>query len=149
MLNNLDLYVHRKFTAGERHILLSKWVGEAWEEVCAKPEMIIRSFRKCGISVAVDGSEDEVININGVDDYTVGSIESSDDDDIDTNDENGDDNETGDDRCEESDAERSAQSSNESDNTSDDPFEDERNVVSSSDAEDESIEVHSSTSDED
>ena len=55
--------------------------------------MITRSFRKCGISIAVDGSEDEVININGVDDYTVGSMESSDDDD----DINGD-------ACEESDA---------------------------------------------
>ena len=86
MLDNLDSYVHGKFTASERRVLLSKWVGGAWEEVCAKPEMIIRSFRKCGISVAVDGSEDEVINITGVDDYTVGSIESSSssDDDDDT-----------------------------------------------------------------
>ena len=29
MLENLDLYVHGKFTASERHVLLSKWVGEA------------------------------------------------------------------------------------------------------------------------
>ena len=33
--------------------------------------MSIRSFFKCGISVAVDGSEDEAINITGVDDYKV------------------------------------------------------------------------------
>ena len=89
MLDNLDLYVHGKFTASERRVLLSKWIGEAWEKVCTKPELITRGFRKCGISIAVDGSEDEVININGVDDYTVGSIESSDDDDDDINSEPG------------------------------------------------------------
>ena len=31
MLENLDLYVHGKFTASKRHVLLSKWVGEAWK----------------------------------------------------------------------------------------------------------------------
>lgn len=34
--------------------------------------MIIRSFKKCGISVAIDGSEDEEINTEGLEDYTVG-----------------------------------------------------------------------------
>ena len=33
--------------------------------------MITRGFRKCGISVAVDGSEDEQINIAGLQDYAV------------------------------------------------------------------------------
>ena len=66
MLDNLDLYVHGKFTASERCVLLSKWIGEAWEKVCTKPELITSGFRKCGISIAVDGSEDEVININAL-----------------------------------------------------------------------------------
>ena len=39
--------------------------------------MIIRGFRKCGISVAVDGSEDNDINIKGLENYKV----DSDDDD--------------------------------------------------------------------
>ena len=46
--------------------------GEVREEVCAKPEMITHSFRKCGISIAMDNSEDEVIKINGIDHYTSG-----------------------------------------------------------------------------
>ena len=33
--------------------------------------MVIRSFKKCGISVPVDGSEDDGIHIQGLDDYTV------------------------------------------------------------------------------
>ena len=46
-------------------------MGQAWEEVSADEEMIVRSFKKCGIALAVDGSEDEEINIQGIDDYTV------------------------------------------------------------------------------
>ena len=139
MLENLDLYVHGKFTASERRVLLSKWVGEAWEEVCAKPEMITRSFRKCGISIAVDGSEDEVININGVDDYTVRSIESSDDDDIHSDPckesdavDDADDN-INSDPCEESDA-----VDNDDDDINSDPCEESSSEYTSSDAEVES-----------
>ncbi len=40
--------------------------------------MIIRSFRKCGISLPVDGSEDDDININGIPDYEVGTDTDSD-----------------------------------------------------------------------
>ncbi len=35
--------------------------------------MIVRSFKKCGVSVAADGSEDADIHIEGLDDYTIGS----------------------------------------------------------------------------
>ena len=35
-------------------------------------DAIVRSFRKCGISLPTDGSEDSEINIKGVDDYFVG-----------------------------------------------------------------------------
>ena len=32
---------------------------------------VIRSFRKCGISLPIDGSEDCEINIKGIEDYEV------------------------------------------------------------------------------
>ena len=38
--------------------------------------MIIRSFLKCGISVAVDGSQDSQIDISGLDGYEVGESDS-------------------------------------------------------------------------
>lgn len=41
--------------------------------------MVIRGFRKCGISVAIDSSEDDEINIKGFGDY---QVESDDDDDL-------------------------------------------------------------------
>lgn len=40
--------------------------------------MIVRSFQKCGISVAPDGSEDSNINIEGLEDYTVESDDEED-----------------------------------------------------------------------
>ena len=71
MQQNLDAYVRGEISASERRILFTKWVGEALETLSADKEMIIRSFKKCGISVAVDGSEDTEINIKGLEDYSV------------------------------------------------------------------------------
>ena len=80
---NLDDYVKGRITASERRVLFTKWVGKAWEMSCKK-DMIIRSFKKCGISVAIDGSEDDEINIESLDDYEVGeSEEEATDDDAD------------------------------------------------------------------
>ena len=46
-------------------------MSQAWEEVSADKEMIIGSFKKCGIALAIDDSEDEEINIQGIDGYNV------------------------------------------------------------------------------
>uniref|UniRef100_A0A1X7TTA4 DDE-1 domain-containing protein n=1 Tax=Amphimedon queenslandica TaxID=400682 RepID=A0A1X7TTA4_AMPQE len=77
----LDDYVNRTITARERRILFTKWVGQAWEEVSFKKEMIKRSFIKAGIAVAINGSQDDEINIEGLENYQVdvSDDESSDD----------------------------------------------------------------------
>jgi len=62
-------YLHGKFTASKHRILLTKWIGQAWEEVSANKDMVITGFKKCGISVAIDGSEDYEINIKVLKDY--------------------------------------------------------------------------------
>lgn len=72
---NLSAYVQGTIPAGERRVLLTKWVGQAWAEVSANKEMIQRTFRKCGISIPIDGSADDDINIEGLADYTVGEDE--------------------------------------------------------------------------
>ena len=71
MQENLDSYVHGRINASARRVLFTKWVGQAWEEVSADKEMIVRSFKKCGISVPIDGSEDDQIHIQGLEDYAV------------------------------------------------------------------------------
>lgn len=51
--------------------MISKWVVEAWVEVSKNKEMIKRSSEKYDISVPIDGSKDEAINIRGLQDYRV------------------------------------------------------------------------------
>ncbi|KAF8448432.1 hypothetical protein BGX38DRAFT_1188956 [Terfezia claveryi] len=47
--------------------LITQWVGEAWELLSNDlKESIVQSFRKCGITIALDGSEDSDINIRGL-----------------------------------------------------------------------------------
>ena len=75
MQENLDDYVRGKITASERRALFTKWVGQAWEEVSAKKDMVQQSFMKTGIAVAIDGSQDEEINIGGLENYRVDSDE--------------------------------------------------------------------------
>ena len=66
MQENLDSYVYGWINASARRVLITKWVGQAWEEISADKKMIIRSFKKCGISVPVDQ-----IHIQGLEDYSV------------------------------------------------------------------------------
>ena len=66
---DLEGYLHGKFTAGERRILFTKWVGQAWEELSQNRTIALRAFMKCGISVAADGSEDDEINLTGLEQY--------------------------------------------------------------------------------
>ena len=66
---NLDRYVEGKLTASERRVLTTKWVGNAWEKLYENKDMIIRSFVKCGITSNVDGSEDDQVNIRGLEGY--------------------------------------------------------------------------------
>ena len=45
---------------------MTKCVGQAWKKICGIEESIIRSFKKCGLSVALDGSENAKVNIDGI-----------------------------------------------------------------------------------
>lgn len=75
MHNNLEMYVNGTIPAAQRRILISKWVGEAWAEISRDKEMIRRGFEKCGISVPIDGSNDNAINIKGLEGYRVRQTE--------------------------------------------------------------------------
>ena len=54
-------------------MLFTKWVGAAWDEVLANANRVICSFEKCAISVPLNGSKDDKINIANLDNYTVDS----------------------------------------------------------------------------
>ena len=81
--SNVEAYLRGEINASQRRTLLTKWISQAWEEVSSNKEMVQRSFKKCGIAVAIDGSEDEYINIEGLDGYSVEDEGDATDDDDD------------------------------------------------------------------
>ena len=42
-----------------KHDVICKWILEAWNEIPI--DMVKKSFKKCGISNALDGTEDDLI----------------------------------------------------------------------------------------
>ena len=83
---NLEDYVHGSIPASTRRILFTKWVGKAWEQISSNRDMVVRSFNKCGITIPIDGSKGEEINIKDLPEYTVGES-SADSSDTDSSDE--------------------------------------------------------------
>ena len=73
---NIYAYLHGDICASKRRVLLTGWTGQAWEEISSKKEMVRQSFKKCGISVAVDGSE-------GLADYAIDDDEAINDEEED------------------------------------------------------------------
>ena len=80
-------------SASERRILITKWVANAWQKVCSDKDMVIHSFKKCGISVNLDGSENKSVNIEGLPDYEYRMVVDEGDDDDGLVDEGDDDDE--------------------------------------------------------
>ena len=68
---NLSTYIEGTIPAREGQVLLTQWVGQAWEELSANKEAIQRSLRKCGMSVPIDGSQDIDTGIEGLEGYKV------------------------------------------------------------------------------
>ena len=66
---HLELYVEGKLPASQRRIFMTKWVGQAWKKISRMKESIIRSFKKCSLSVALDGSENAHVSIDGIPNY--------------------------------------------------------------------------------
>ena len=61
---------HDKISAKESRILMTKWTGEAWRELSADKDFFQKLFEKKGCLMTADGSEDEKIKPQGLEDYT-------------------------------------------------------------------------------
>ena len=72
---NMNDYMTRKLSASDHYVLMTKWIGGAWEKCTADSYTTICAFRNYGISLSIDGSEDECINIHGLEGYQVYTAE--------------------------------------------------------------------------
>jgi hypothetical protein len=63
------------FTVGDRRVLLTQWVAEAWKQLHVQyKDTIIQTFRRVGLSLNPDGSEDHEIRIKGLEKIEVGDF---------------------------------------------------------------------------
>jgi len=46
--------------------MISKWVAEAWKEVLVDRECMIETFRKTGLFLPIDGSQDHQMSFHDV-----------------------------------------------------------------------------------
>ena len=67
--DNLQRYTEGKISASERRVLVTKSIGKAWTEVGSNRDMVVRSLKKCGISLFLDGSENGEIHIESTEEY--------------------------------------------------------------------------------
>lgn len=63
-----------KWSVGQRRVLTTNCVGDAWYKFCIeKKEIVERVFRKLGLSLPADGSNDQELDIKGFQDINVGN----------------------------------------------------------------------------
>jgi hypothetical protein len=67
-------WVEGKYTVSQRRVLLTKWVGQAWDDMHTEDsDMIRQAFVQVGLGLPVDGSRDSEIKIKDFPGVEVGN----------------------------------------------------------------------------
>jgi hypothetical protein len=67
-------WVEGKYSVSQRRVLLTRWVGQAWEDMHAQDsDMIRQAFVQVGLGLPIDGSRDHEIKIKDFPDVQVGN----------------------------------------------------------------------------
>jgi hypothetical protein len=70
---HFDEWKANKFNVGQRRVLLTQWVGQAWEKLHKYHQnAIIKTFQNVGLSLPPDGSKDDQLHIQDLPNITVG-----------------------------------------------------------------------------
>ncbi|CAN0139847.1 unnamed protein product, partial [Heterosigma akashiwo] len=77
---NLEKWENESISASEKRVLITWWVGAAWEKIWAEdgPYNPTRYFEKTGCLLTADGSEDDKIQLEGIKDYQVPEVTAED-----------------------------------------------------------------------
>ena len=61
---NFELWQSGKWSIGDRRVLMTHWVVQAFERVYVEhKDAIVACFKNVGLSLAVDGSEDHMLKV--------------------------------------------------------------------------------------
>ena len=70
---NLELWSEGKVSASERRVKFTLWLGDVWDDISENyQETITKAFQRCGMLNAKDGSENQLIKIPRVENYSIG-----------------------------------------------------------------------------
>jgi len=70
---NFELWQSGKWSIGDRRVLMTHWVAQAFERVHVEhKDAIVACFKNVGLSLAVDGSEDHMLKVRDCPNLTVG-----------------------------------------------------------------------------
>jgi hypothetical protein len=70
-------WVEGKYSISDRRVLLTKWVGQAWQDMHQEDSDMIRgAFEKVGLGLPIDGSQDHKISIKDFPGVKVGDWKS-------------------------------------------------------------------------
>ena len=68
--DNVERWESNKLTASDRRVLITQWVGEAAKQIDSDIRYRRRLFEKTGLAMTADGSDDNLINLEGVEQGT-------------------------------------------------------------------------------
>ena len=68
--DNVERWESNKLTASDRRVLITQWVGEAAKQIDSDIRCRRRLFEKTGLAMTADGSDDNLINLEGVEQGT-------------------------------------------------------------------------------
>jgi len=72
--NHIEQWKARRYSVGDRRILMTEWVAKAWEKLHIEhKDTIIKTFRQVGLSLNPDSSEDSELSIRDLPGITVGN----------------------------------------------------------------------------
>ena len=64
--NSVELWESNKLTVSDRRILITQWIGRAVEKIDSDIENRTGLFEKTGLAMTADGSDDNVIRLEGM-----------------------------------------------------------------------------------
>ena len=68
--DNVEKWESNKLTASDRRFLITQWTGEAAKQIDRDIRYSRRLFEKTGLAMTADGSDDNLINLQGVEQGT-------------------------------------------------------------------------------
>ena len=68
--DNVEMWESNKLAASDRRVLITQWVGEAAKQIDSDIRYRRRLFEKAGLAMPADGSDDNLINLEGLEQGT-------------------------------------------------------------------------------